>query len=275
MSFARVRGLTSNSTTTGWTTRNASESTMVTLASKNVVIVGASRGVGRAIARRMAAEGAHVLAVGRKHASLEQLARELPGTKTLALDAAAEAAPASVFAALRPDLLVLCGGAKPPGRPIHELSWEEFAVNWETDVRISFSFCREALRLPLPPGATVIVISSGAALGGSPISGGYAGAKRTQMFIANYAQKESERLKLGVRFFALAPARIMPDTELGRFAVESYARYLGISPVEFVEGMSSRQTPEDVANATAKLATHLADYPGSVFTISGEGIAPA
>jgi NAD(P)-dependent dehydrogenase (short-subunit alcohol dehydrogenase family) len=245
---------------------------MVTLTGKNIVIVGASRGIGRAIARRAAASGAHVLAVGRKHASLEQLARELPGTKTLAIDAAAAAAPASVFATLRPDLLVLCAGAIPPGRPIHELTWEEFAVNWETDVRIAFSFCREALRLPLSPGATVIVISSGAALGGSPISGGYAGAKRTQMFIANYAQKESQRLALGLRFFALAPARIMPDTELGRFAVESYARYLGTSPAEFVEGMSSRQTPEDVANATIELATHFTDCNGSAFTISGEGI---
>jgi NAD(P)-dependent dehydrogenase (short-subunit alcohol dehydrogenase family) len=47
---------------------------MATLASKNVVIIGASRGVGRAIARRMAAEGAHVLAVGRNRESLEQLA---------------------------------------------------------------------------------------------------------------------------------------------------------------------------------------------------------
>jgi NAD(P)-dependent dehydrogenase (short-subunit alcohol dehydrogenase family) len=247
---------------------------MATLASKNVVIIGASRGVGRAIARRMAAEGAHVLAVGRNRESLEQLATELPGTKTLAIDAAAEAAPGSVFAALRPDLLVLCGGAMPPGRPIHELTWEEFAVNWEKDVRISFAFCREALRRPLSPGARVIVISSGAALGGSPISGGYAGAKRTQMFIANYAQKESDRLKFGVRFFALAPARIMPDTELGQFAVESYARYLGISPAEFVAGMSSRQTPEDVANAIVQLATNFTDYPGSVFTVSGEGIAP-
>ena len=52
---------------------------------------------------------------------------------------------------------------------MHELTWEEFAGNWETDVRIAFSFCREALRLPLSPGARVIVISSGAALGGSPV----------------------------------------------------------------------------------------------------------
>ena len=217
MNLALVRGLISNCID--------ERPKMTTLARKNVVIVGASRGVGRAIARRMAAEGAHVLAVGRNRESLEQLATELPGTKTLAIDAAAEAAPASVFAALRPDLLVLCGGATPPGRPMHELTWEEFAVNWEMDVRMSFAFCREALRRPLSPGARVIVISSGAALGGSPISGGYAGAKRTQMFIANYAQKESDRLKLGVRFLrsprrascpipssASSPSRVMRTT---------------------------------------------------------------
>ncbi len=248
---------------------------MVTLAGKNVVVVGASRGVGRAIVRKMAAEGAQILAVGRNPESLDQLAKEVSGTKTLAIEAAGHAAPSRVFAALLPDVVILCAGARPPGRPIHELTWDQFSVNWDTDVRMSFSFCREALRAPLAPGSTVILISSGAALGGSPISGGYAGAKRTQMFIANYAQKESDRLNLGVRFLALAPARIMPETELGQFAVQCYARYLGISPAEFIKGMSSRQTPEDVANATAELANNGSAYRGSVFTISGDGIAPA
>jgi NAD(P)-dependent dehydrogenase (short-subunit alcohol dehydrogenase family) len=244
----------------------------MTLTGKNVVVIGASRGLGRAIVHRMAAEGARVLAIGRRPESLEQLAKEVFGTNTLVMDAVGEAAPSRVFAALRPDVMILCGGARPPGRPIHELTWEEFAVNWDTDVRMSFSFCREALRAPLAPGSTVILISSGAALGGSPISGGYAGAKRTQMFIANYAQKESDRLNLGVRFLALAPG-IMPETELGQFVVDCYARYLGISPVDFIKGMSSRHTPQDVANATAELASNGAAHRGSVFTISREGIA--
>jgi NAD(P)-dependent dehydrogenase (short-subunit alcohol dehydrogenase family) len=246
----------------------------MTLAGKNVVVVGASRGLGRTIVRRMAAEGARVLAVGRSPESLQRLVKEVSGTKTLAMDAAGDAAPSRVFAALCPDVMILCAGARPPGRPIHELTWEEFAVNWNTDVRMSFSFCREALRAPLAPGSTVILISSGAALGGSPLSGGYAGAKRTQMFIANYAQKESDRLDLGVRFVALAP-RIMPETELGHFAVECYARYLGISPADFIKGMSSRHTPQDVANATAELASNGTAHLGSVFTISGDGIAAA
>lgn len=245
----------------------------MTLAGKNVVVVGASRGVGRAMVRRMAAGGAHVLAVARDADSLDHVAKEASRTTTLAVDAAVCSAPAKVFAALRPDVLIVCGGAMPPGRPIHELTWEEFSVNWNTDVRMSFEFCREALRAPLAHGSTVILISSGAALGGSPLSGGYAGAKRTQMFIANYAQKESDRLDLGVRFLALAPARIMPETRLGQFAAESYARYLGISSSEFIEGMVSRQTPQDVADAAAELVSNGAAHRGTVFTISGGGIA--
>jgi NAD(P)-dependent dehydrogenase (short-subunit alcohol dehydrogenase family) len=246
------------------------------LAGKNVVIIGASRGVGRASVGAMAANGAHVLAVGRRRESLVDLAHKIPGTQTLAMDATDYDAPRRSFAALRPDVVIVCGGAKPLGRPLQELTWEEFGVNWDSDVKMSFLFCREALRAPLAPGSMVILVSSGAAFAaGSPMSGGYAGAKRTQMFIANYAQKESDRLNLGMRFLALAPARIMPETELGQSAVECYAGYLGISPAEFIQGMVARQTPEDVANAIAELASNGAAYRGSVFTISGDGIAPA
>ena len=67
----------------------------------------------------------------------------------------------------------------------------------------------------------MILISSGAGIGGSPISGGYAGAKRMQMFLASYCQKESARLGLGIRFAALVPMRLMPETELGKVAVRA------------------------------------------------------
>ena len=123
------------------------------------------------------------------------------------------------------------------------------------DVKIAFHFLKAALSRPLPANATVIVVSSGAALGGSPISGGYAGAKRTQIFMANYSQKESDRLGLGLRFMALA-LRIMPDTDLGRHAVAGYSRYLGISAADFVQGMTSPPAAPDVAAAVIELATN-------------------
>lgn len=247
---------------------------MTQLRNKNVVVLGASRGVGREIVRRVSSQSAHVLAVARANDDLRRLADEVRGIETLAIDTATEHAPQRVFEVLHPDVLVICGGALPPIRPLHELTWNQFSANWEIDVKMSFLFCSLALRTPLASGATVILISSGAGLGGSPISGGYAGAKRMQMFMANYCQKESDRLGLGIRFVALAPLRIMPETELGRNAVQGYARYLGIPPADFVNGMTDRQTASDVADAVVTIATAGVGSRDNVYTVSAQGVRP-
>ena len=244
---------------------------MPNLIGKNAVVLGASGSVGTVLVRRLAAEGAHVLAVARNRSRLEALARD--GVDVLELDATREDAPARAFQAPPPEILILCGGATPPTGPIHELNWTQFSANWESDVKMAFLFCRAALTKPLAPGSVVILISAGAALGGSPISGGFAGAKRTQMFIANYGQKESDRLGLGIRFMALAPLMIMPDTDLGKLAVAQYAKYLGLPAADFVRGLKSPQTPQDVAEAILDLAARPGGHQGSVFTVSKEGIA--
>src|SRR6266480_3543629 len=247
---------------------------MFSLTGKKVVVIGGSRGVGRQIVEAAARNGAHVLAVARQAGPLGQLVSEVPGIKILSLDATDETAPSKVFDVLAPDILILCAGAFPPAAPLHEQSWHEFAVNWETDVKIAFHFCKAALSRPLPAGSSVILISSGAALAGSPNSGGYAGAKRTQIFIANYSQKESDRLELGLRFTALAP-RIMPDTELGKHTVAGYSRYLGMSAADFIKSMDLPPTASDVAAAVIQLATN-PDHPkGKTFVVSGKGLQAA
>lgn len=245
---------------------------MSILNGKNVVVIGGSRGVGRRIVEAVAQNGAaRVLAVARQAAALRQLAKDSAGVELLALDATAEGAPSKVFAALLPDILVLSAGAFPPAAPLHRLSWPEFAANWEADVKMAFHFLKEILLRPLPAGTSVILISSGAALAGSPNSGGYAGAKRTQLFMANYAQKESDRLGLGVRFVTLAP-RMMPDTELGQHAVTGYARYLGISPADFVRSMDAPPTSSDVAAAVIEVARDPDSHKGKAFIVSGQGL---
>jgi NAD(P)-dependent dehydrogenase (short-subunit alcohol dehydrogenase family) len=246
----------------------------MSLNGKNVVVIGASRGLGRVVTAALHKDGAHVLAVARTTEPLTRLAAELPGVATLALDATDADAPASVFATLRPDALILCGGAPRTHSPLHELDWTAFTGVWENDVKSSFLFCKAALTAPLAHGATVILISSGAAIGGSPISGGYAGAKRMQMFMANYAQKESDRLRLGIRFLALAPMRPMPDTEGGLAAVEGYARYLGVTPDEFVKRQDAPQTAGDVARTVAEFVSAPPADSTNIFTVSAKGVAP-
>ena len=244
---------------------------MLPLTGKNMVVIGGSRGVGRQIVEAGISNGARVLAVARQEEPLRRLTEDVPGTEVLRLDATAVDAPRTVFGTVQPDILVLCGGAFPPAAPLHKLSWQEFGVNWETDVKIAFHFLKAAPSLPLPAGATVILISSGAALAGSPNSGGYAGAKRTQLFMANYGQKESDRVGLGLQFIALAP-RIMPDTELGKHAVEGYSRYLGIPAADFLQGMDAPPASSDVANAIIELATNPEQFKGNVFIVSGNGL---
>src|SRR5260370_15211548 len=158
---------------------------MIPLTGKKIVVIGGSRGVGRRVVEMAIDNGARALAVARQEGPLRQLAQEVPGAEVFSLDATDEAAPAKVFDVLQPDVLVLNAGAIPPASPLHEQTWQEFRVNWETDVRMAFHFCKAALTRPLLAGASVILISSGAALHGSPISGGHAGSKRTHIFIKN------------------------------------------------------------------------------------------
>jgi NAD(P)-dependent dehydrogenase (short-subunit alcohol dehydrogenase family) len=244
---------------------------MLPLTGKNIIVIGGSRGVGRRIVESAVRSGARVLAVARQETTLRQLAQEVPGVEVLSLDATEEGAPSKVFGVLPPDILVLCAGAFPPAAPIHQLSWQEFATNWETDVKMAFHFSKAALSRPLPAGSSVILISSGAALAGSPNSGGYAGAKRTQIFIANYSQKESDRLGLGLQFTALAP-RLMPDTDLGKHAAAGYSRYLGISAADYIQRMPSPPSSSDVARAVIELATNPDRSQGNVFIVSGKGL---
>jgi hypothetical protein len=72
----------------------------------------------------------------------------------------------------------------------------------------------------------VISLSSGAALRGSPLSGGYAGAKAAIRWLTGYAAEESERARAGhpVR---LAAAAADPATGLGARYVAVYAARQG------------------------------------------------
>ncbi len=238
---------------------------------KNIVVIGGSGDVGRRFVEIGVREGARVLAAARRREGLQRLAKQTPGVETVAIDAADDDAPEKIFGRLNPDVLVLCGGALPPAAPIQEQSWRDFAVNWEADVKMTFQFCKAALNRPLAPGSLVLVVSSGAALAGSPISGGYAGAKRTQMFIANYSQKEADRQKLGLRFVTFAP-RIVADTDLGRHAIAGYSRYLGVSEADFAQSMATPPNAADVAGAIMALATHPGRFKENLYVVSGTGL---
>jgi NAD(P)-dependent dehydrogenase (short-subunit alcohol dehydrogenase family) len=149
---------------------------------------------------------------------------------------------------------VLNAGARPLTRPIHQHTWETFSRNWHVDVQQVFNWTREVLLCPLVPGSTVIAFSSGAAVAGSPLSGGYAGAKAAIRFIASYAATESERAELGIKFTAVLP-QLTPATDLGAAGVAAYAARQGLDLATALERFGPALAPEQVGKAIVELAT--------------------
>jgi NAD(P)-dependent dehydrogenase (short-subunit alcohol dehydrogenase family) len=249
---------------------DAQDDAMSDLAGRTTIVVGASRGLGHGIAVALAEAGAPVVAVSRTPGHFPEPAPGGGRIRAEMADAAEAETATSLLARHEPDVVVLVAGASPPVLPLTEQTWETFSVNWHADVRIAFHWLRAALRQPMRPGGRVVVLSSGAALAGSPLSGGYAGAKATQRLLAGYAQDEARRVGLGLTFTAVLP-RPTPLTELGRAAVVAYAAREGLSEQEYVRRLGGLITPESAGAAVLDLL--LADAamlaPSYLLTASG------
>jgi NAD(P)-dependent dehydrogenase (short-subunit alcohol dehydrogenase family) len=225
------------------------------LEGRSTVVTGASRGFGRAVATALTQAGAQVAGVARHGAGLAELRAELgSGFIPVAADAADPVVAGQLIDRYQPSLLVLAAGAAPLSRPLHQQTWQSFSRIWDVDVQQVFHWTREALLKPLAPGSTVVAFSSGAALLGSPISGGYAGSKATIRFIASYAAGESERAGLGIRFVSVLP-QLTPETELGAAAVAAYAAREGMDVPSFLATRGPSLTRGQVAAAVLELAT--------------------
>ncbi len=243
---------------------------MTDLSGRTTVVVGTSRGLGRGIARSFAEAGAPVVAVARNVPALAELAATSANIRTEVADAADTTVAWSLLDQYEPDVLILVAGANPVMRPLQHHTWDTFSVNWHSDVKIAFSWLREALLQPLRRGSRVVVVSSGAALNGSPASGGYAGSKATQRFIAEYAQDESRRAGLDITVTAVMP-RMTPFGDVGRRGVRAYAARSGQTEEAYLQQMGDLLTPEIAGSALVDLV--LADpataAPEYVLTAAG------
>ena len=237
--------------------------------SSPAIVTGASRGFGRAIAAALTAAGTAVVGVARDESALELAGKEL-GERFIAVagDATDEALAQRLIREYQPGLLVLNAGAAPYLAPLPEQTWETFSRNWHSDTRQAFTWTRAALRAPLAPGSTVVLMSSGAAIAGSPLSGGYASAKAALRYLRGYAAEESERAGLGVRFVALLP-QLTPATGLGQAAVAGYAARQSVDPGAYVANLQPILTPELVAAAVLAVAADPASQPE--YAVSGAG----
>jgi len=241
------------------------------LSGKTTIVVGASRGLGRGIATAFAQAGAAVVAVARTTPAPTELGNGAGTIQPAGADARDATAPGTLLDRYDPEILILVAGAIPLIRPLQHQTWETFSINWDTDVRIAFNWLREALLKPLQLGSRVIVISSGAALAGSPLSGGYAGAKATQRFITSYARDEARRAGLGITFTAVLP-RLTPLTDLGQPAVQAYARRSGKTEEEYLEQFGEPLTPQVAGAALVELGRANPAALAPSYLLTGAGL---
>jgi len=246
---------------------------MQNLQGQRAIVTGGNRGLGLAMVESLVARGARVTVVGRDVESLNEVSSRL-GVDVIRGDVADEALARSAIGEVRPTLLLLNAGASPGLGPLHEQTWEGFSRSWNNDVKAGFHWLQQALRLPLAKGSRVLLSSSGAAVNGSPLSGGYAGAKRMLWLMAQYASGVSKELELGITVQALVPRQIIGETELGRLAAEAYAKKKGVSVSEFLAGFGAPMSPKQVGEHVVTLLTDPKYDKGIAYGLKGDtGIA--
>ena len=246
---------------------------MTRLAGRHAAVTGGGTGIGRAIAVRLAAEGAEVTVLGRREAPLREAAALLPGGRAQPCDVADEAAVATAFAALpRVDVLVNCAGAA-GSAPFLKMSLEHFRGMLEANLVSAFLCSRAVAPAMLEAGfGRIVNVASTAGLRGYPYIAGYTAAKHglvglTRALAAEFAQN-------GVTVNAICPGYV--DTEIvratvaniqaktGRTAEQARAALVKLNP----QGRLVR--PEEAADVVAWLCgAEAASVTGQAIGVAG------
>ncbi|BDI28951.1 3-ketoacyl-ACP reductase [Capsulimonas corticalis] len=225
------------------------------LAGKVAIVTGASRGIGRAIAERLAADGAAVVV---NYARNEEAAREVvAGIAAKGGTAAAAKANISLVSDVRKlfaeakekfgrlDILVNNAGDALFG-PITEMTEETFDMLFDLNVKGVFFAMQEAAKV-MEPGARIVNISSGVTIVGVPQAGLYAGTKGAiEQFAMSAAKELGPR---GITVNTVSPG--MTETDLLRKVVPEEYR----TDVSQSIPLGRLGQPEDIADVVAFLAS--------------------
>ena len=239
------------------------------LKDKKVVVTGGSRGLGLGLVEALVAHGAGVTIVARDTGALAAVRVRL-GVATISADVTEETAAQRILSQIDPDILVLNAGAQPRMGRLDQISWADFTATWETDVKAGLYWLQAALNLPLKPGSRVLVGSSGAAVNGSPMSGGYAGAKRMLWIMAKYANGISLEKGLGIFFQAIVPLQIIGGTGVGDAGATAYARATGMKPEQFLARFGAPLPPREFGEKVVSLLDDPKYAEGVAFGLKGD-----
>jgi NAD(P)-dependent dehydrogenase (short-subunit alcohol dehydrogenase family) len=226
------------------------------LADQIAVVTGAGRGIGRAIALRLARMGATILLVGRDRGSLDVVRAEILAAAGSERAGSAEAMPCDLrsegaVAQLgervkaehgRCDILVNNAAIGSQGRPMHEMAVEDWNALMETNLRAPFLTIRALAPLMIAAGRGHIVNISSLA-GKNPLPGGAAySASKWGLNGLTYSVAEELR-PYGIRVAVVAPGSVNT-----RFERDAGSQSGGKDPATKIQ-------PDDVAAIVAMLVT--------------------
>lgn len=249
------------------------------LAGRAAVVVGGSRGVGRAVAEQLAACGAGVVVNGRDTAAAEDTAAAIAATGGLAMAHAGSPAEEAVADALietcadafgRIDILVNCAGiAGRHGASILDTTTAEFAEWLEAHLWTVFQTCRAAApRMASQRRGAIVNTSSFAFLGDYGGTGYPAGKGAVNGFTMAIAGQLKQH---GVRANVVCPGaktRLSSGPEYEAHISDLHSR--GLLDDATTQVALDAPPPEYAAPIYAYLASDLAaDITGEIFIAAG------
>lgn len=232
---------------------------MARMSNKVALVVGGAKGIGLAIAERLASEGASVVLTGRK-ADETQAAAQKVGRGAIGLAADAASAPdiARAIEAVREahgriDALVLNAGISEPAAVADETA-EHFDRHFAVNVRGQVQALQAALPI-LSQDASVVLIGSVAGSIGVPERGAYSATKAA---LRSYARTwTAELAPRGIRVNVVSPGPT--DTAMMAAAPEAFRDAI----VETIP-LKRMARPSEVAAAAAFLLSEDASYIAGV-----------